>query len=154
MPAIVKKVKAQKDYPAFGIRRGQEHYTWSIPQGGTFQKFRSLTQPKKSQLVPAGYQQDFAVLQETAAALGDIDDAEQIQGLIDEIVALKEDTEEKLGNMPQQLQDSNTGQLMQDRITELETWIDELTEIMSDAEEAGADDDWGGITERVQSATP
>lgn len=156
MPAIVKRVKAQKDYPQFGISRGQIHYTWSIPRGGTFQKFRSVIKPKESQLYAPGYQQDFAVLKETAAALGTIDDAEQIQSLIDDITALKEDTEEKLSNMPEQLQDSDTGQLMSDRIAELDSWIDELTDIHGDAEqlEDGDEEAWADVSERVHSCTP
>ena len=159
MPAVVKKVKAQKDYPQFGVKRGQQHFTWSVPMGGVFVKFRSMTQPKKSQLVAPGYQQDFAVLQETAEALGEIHDTSDIDSLIDEITALKDETEEKYNNMPQQLQGGDTGVLMQERVTELETWIEELSNIMSDAEAITDDmedcaEQWEQISERVQSCIP
>lgn len=159
MAAVVKKVRAQKDYPQFGIKRGQEHFTWSVPGGGVFVKYRSLTAPKKSQLVAPGYQQDFAVLQETAAYLGEIHDVSDIQSLVDEITALKDDVEEKYNNMPEQLQGGDTGVLMQDRISDLESWIEELNDIISDAEAITDDmedcaEQWEQISERVQSCIP
>lgn len=43
----VRKLEARKDYPQFGIEKGQEHYVWSFYGSGSI---RSLTPPKQSQL--------------------------------------------------------------------------------------------------------
>jgi hypothetical protein len=43
----VKQVKARQDYPQFGVKKGDIHYTWAFFRQGIQ---RSLTRPKPSQL--------------------------------------------------------------------------------------------------------
>jgi len=52
----VHKVKARKDYPQFGIKKGDEHYTWSVMYGPRNSRtFRQLTPPKPSQLTSSEF---------------------------------------------------------------------------------------------------
>jgi len=62
-----------------------------------------------------------------------------VQGIIDELNELKDETDEKLYNMPEQLQDSDVGSLLKERtynidimIEDLEGKLEELEEVIDD----------------------
>ena len=42
MPARVKEVVARKDYPNFGITRGQKHWSWTLFRGVTAEDVESI----------------------------------------------------------------------------------------------------------------
>ena len=48
---------------------------------------------------------------------------------------LKSETEDKLSNMPEQLQDSDTGQLLQGRCDSIDEWIGDLENVKSEIPE-------------------
>ena len=60
----------------------------------------------------------------------------EVQEVIDEINTLKDETEDKLNNMPEQLQYGQTGELLQSRIDELDSWISELESVDLEIDES------------------
>ena len=129
MPKVQKINKAGKDYPEFGIKKGETHYVWSIKlqRGGIVR--RSKTYPRQSQLTMSDYKVQAHQLNERIEDF-DTDVAADVEAFRDEIVedatALRDEQQEKLDAMPEGLQQGPTGEQIQERIDALEAFIDEL----------------------------
>lgn len=123
--------KAQKDYPEFGIKKGDSYWHWAFAFGP---KYKSKTQPTRSQLTRSNF---LSTLYSIEDSIPDAfkecttsDDLESsMEQLISEIEELKDETQNSLDNMPSQLQDADSGQLLQERIEALESWISDLQSI-------------------------
>jgi hypothetical protein len=126
--------KARKDYPKEGIKKGDSYWHWAFAFGP---KCKSKTQPTRSQLTRSAF---LGTLWGIEDGLGDrfkgIVSSEDIQSGIDDLISeieeLKDETEGSLDNMPEQLKDADSGQLLQERIDGLESWISELDSIDTD----------------------
>lgn len=125
---------ARKDYPDHGIKKGESYYWWSFrsPRGGGSGRYFSKTPPKASQLTRSEFKSTLCSIEESLhglAATG-YEDVSSLQtdldNIKDELESLKSDTEDKLNNMPEGLQQGDTGQLLQTRIDELDTLIGEF----------------------------
>lgn len=115
--AKVKKRKARKDYPAQGIKRGDEYYTWQLYRGPVM---RSMTPPSRSQLTGSEFLgQVYDLVDVTFANAESPDDFKEGK---DELDNIKDELQSRFENMPQQLQDADTGQLLQTRIDSCEEW--------------------------------
>ena len=116
------------------------HYVWSMKrQRGGVTK-RAATMPRASALTESPYQ---SAAHELNERIEDIDDSIDIVGLqsaVEELVtdaeALRDEQQERLDNMPEGLQQGSTGQLLQDRVEQLDAFIDELQAIDLDEWEA------------------
>ena len=122
--------KARKDYPENGIKKGNIYYKWKTrPSGrGNGIIHRSAVRPTRSQLTGSPFlSQVFSWEDDT---LGDIalcdDPADMRDDLVQEIRDLADEQEEKIQNMPEPLQYSPTGEMLQERYDELTAWADEL----------------------------
>lgn len=131
---------ARKDNPEAGIKKGESYYWWKFRFGG---KHYSKTPPKPSQLTGSEFwsqvlavQEMLGELTEDGSSRDDIRDA--IQDAVSELENLKSETEDKLSNMPDSLQSSPTGELLQGRIDGLESFIDDLNGI--DCEDQSAEE--------------
>ena len=123
--------KARKDYPDFGIKKGDSYWYWEFAFGPTY---KSKTRPKPSQLTRSEFLSTYLSIGETLdAALQAAACSDDIQHVIDDakssIDELRDDTQGKLDNMPQQLQDADTGQLLQERIDQLDQWLSDLDSV-------------------------
>lgn len=123
--------KARKDYPDHDIKKGDSYYWWQFMRGP---KMFSKTRPRPSQLTRSEFTSELLSIQEEIEDFkledGKASDIESfIQDVCSRIEELKSNTEDKLSNMPQQLQDADTGQLLQERIDALDSWISELESI-------------------------
>lgn len=123
----VKYVRANKDYPDFGIKKGERYYVW-VP-GFRQRTMRSKTPPRQSQLYTGYRSQAYALLEQ----LEDFENPGTMQALEefrDEMVSdaesLRDEVQESLDNMPEGLQQGDSGQRLQDRIDALEEFISEL----------------------------
>lgn len=114
------------------IHKGEGYWTWSFMYGGTYY---SKTAPRQSQLTQNEYKQTIYSLQE------EIDDwkpseTDEAESFVDEVRGeiedLKEQQEEKLDNMPEQLQDSDAGQTLQERIDNLDDVLCDIDSIDTD----------------------
>lgn len=124
----VKHVKARKDYPDFGIAKGEMYYVW-VP-GFRARTMRSKTQPR--------HRSQAYALQEQLEDFENPGDLGSMESFRDELVgdaeSLRDEEQEKLDNMPDGLLEGDTGQKLQERIDALEAFIDELQSIDFDSE--------------------
>jgi len=149
--------KARKDYPEDGIKKGESYYWWKPRYGGIR---RSKTYPSRQELTQSEFlcrvydiEDELSVIRTQIETNIEGKNKEEIEELIRdalemiiiEIGELRDECEDKLYNMPEQLQDtSEAGILLQERIDALEDWISELENIDISIE----DDD--NIQERVE----
>lgn len=129
--ARVHHVKARKDYPDIGVKKGEMYYWWALKtqRGGI--KRRSKTPPRPSDLTLSefkgtlyGAQESFEDQLGAAESFADLESArEEFKG---ELETLRDEQSDKLSNMPEGLQQGDTGQLLQSRYDELETMISDL----------------------------
>jgi hypothetical protein len=126
--------KAQKDYPEVGIKKGESYWWWAHFRGG---RHLSKNRPKPSQLAGSEFISTLLGLQEVFDAK--YDNTEDVKGevenVISELESLRDDTQGKYDNMPEGLQQGDTGQLLEQRVEGLDTLIQELESI--DFEEEG-----------------
>jgi PAS domain-containing protein len=121
MPKVT-QVRAAKDYPDKGIKKGEMCYVWRVrlSRGGV--DCRSKTYPRPSQL-------NFGF----AGRLGDIEldmgnatDIEELRSFKDQLEELGEECQGSFDNMPEGLQQGDTGQLLEERANGLSDWASEI----------------------------
>lgn len=136
--ARVKYQKARKDYPAAGIKKGDSYYYARIKTGPrSSREIRSLTPIRQSQLTTSDYLSQAYALQERFEDLsvGIAELAEELNGIAEEARSLGEEQNEKFNNMPDSLQQGDTGQLLEERAAAMEAWADSLENAAGSAEE-------------------
>lgn len=123
--------KARKDYPSAGIKKGDTYYTWKtrVTVGKSYigRVHRSLTPPLTTS--SSAYEQAMA---EIDKAFDGVEDADGLRAVAEQIRDLGNEEREKYDNMPEGLQQGDTGQLLDERASNCETW--------ADAVEAAADE--------------
>ena len=129
MPRVYTR-KARKDYPGAGIKKGQTYYYWKFRYGGAW---RSLSYPKPSQLTQSDYLQTVYQLEEELKNVavnlepdGDNVEVARLEELLTQIGDLRDEQENKRNNLPDSLQEVNTGQLLQERYDALSEAYNEL----------------------------
>lgn len=127
MPRVNYVKKARKDNPV--CKAGESYYWWKFRYGG---KCYSLTPPKQSQLTQSPYLGAVYSMQETVEATK-TDDWDAMAGLIEdirgEIDSLRDETQCSLDSMPDSLQYGPTGELLQERVSALDSAESELDSI-------------------------
>lgn len=125
--------KARKDYPDNGVKKGDMYYYTKIKTGPYSSRvMRQLTPFKRSQLTSSPFYSAMYEIEDTLSAAAGI---ETVRSVIDELESLRDETQESLDNMPEGLQYSHTGEMLQERIDGCETAIDELTDICNRADD-------------------
>jgi hypothetical protein len=116
--------KAQKDNPV--VKKGESYYWWSFRFGG---KRYSTKPPRPSQLTQSEFLSQAYELQERIEDLApaDLDDlVSYVEEIGNEFRQLGEECSEKHDNMPEGLQDGDTGQLLEARAEKCVEIADEL----------------------------
>jgi hypothetical protein len=122
MPRVTER-KARKDYPNSGIKKGDKYFYWKIKTGpASGYACRSLTRPTPSQL-NTGFAGQVGEIEASLDAATDVDG---IRTVAEEIRALGEEQQEKHDNMPEGLQQGDTGQLLEERAQQCEEWADTI----------------------------
>lgn len=153
--------RAMKDYPKAGIKKGESYYWWAFMVGGRGgPKHYSKTPPKASQLTQSEFLGRLADISDAVGALaadsGLEDAAAEIAGQLNE---LADEQEEKRSNMPDGLQDSATGEMLQERADACRSAAEEIEGITYDfendkeAEDEAEDDYWQRKLEEVQAVS-
>lgn len=126
MPRVNHVKAARKDYPQFGIQKGDSYYWWSFRFGP---EIKSKTYPKRWQLTQSAFLQELWQLEDGLEFdREDLDNS--VSSLVDEIQALVDQCQDSLDNMPDNLRESSeTGMLLQERIDALEQWISDLQSV-------------------------
>ena len=123
-------------------KKGENYYWWKFRFGG---KYLSKTPPRPSQLTQSDFLSRQMELEERIGQLGENADTFEglradVEGICDEIRMLGEEQEEKLNNMPDSLQQSPTGELLEGRSSACEDWVGELEEVDLEKEEPTEED--------------
>jgi hypothetical protein len=98
------------------VKKGESYYWWKFRFGG---KHMSLTPPKPSQLTQSPYTSGVLALQEMVDEfpLSEVADLEMLRDDVDsQLDEIKSTVEDSLSNMPDGLQQGETGSMMQERI--------------------------------------
>lgn len=132
--ANAKQVKAGKDYPQFGIKKGDLHWTWAA-YGESTQ--RSLTAPRPSQLI-GGHWQEVAAARETIEDLQlSALDSSEAASAIEDAISILEDVQGRYDDATE----GPSGEANQSRSETLGTLIDGLQDIQSSLEELETEDE-------------
>lgn len=128
------------------IAKGESYYWWQFMNGPLNV---SKTAPKPSQLTQSNYLSQLYSIQEDIAEWNPVDQDEVEAGVGDfkeRLESLRDECQESKDNMPDSLQDSPTGELLQERIDACEEAISEFENIDTDYDGPGSerevDDDW------------
>lgn len=144
MPKVHKVEKARKARPEHNIEIGDTYYWWKIKlqYGGIFRCSKKY--PRPSQLTVSPFYQPLLELQERMSDLdveGSRDDFKsEVEGIISELESLRDDQEEKKSNLPDSLQDSSTGEQLQERYDAVDNYITELQNVDLDDEDTSLED--------------
>ena len=147
MPRVSKQV-ARKDYPNAGIKKGDTYYKWKFRYSPVN---RSLTMPQAEQLTQSAYMQEWIPLNRDISEFdGEADDVDE---LVERARQLGNEQQEKKDNMPEGLQDGDTGQLLEERAEECEELANSLESAKAELEQAqDADDDREAAIEAAMEA--
>lgn len=130
MPRVHKRVAA-KDYPDQGIVKGDTYYYTKMKTGPRSSRvMRSKTPFRRSQLTNSDYLATLYEIEDDQAKIDSLDDATDIA---ERYRTLAEETQEKLDNMPQGLQEGDTGQMLQERIDACENAASEIEDLVGQA---------------------
>lgn len=132
MPRLHYVKKARKDNPV--VKAGEPYYWW---KHAFSPKRYSKTRPRPSQMTQSDFMGQYLSMGEDFEdALNGTDTVEGVQEAVEDlknnIEQLRDETQDKLDNMPEQFQEADTGQMMQERIDGLESWQDELDSVELD----------------------
>jgi hypothetical protein len=126
MPRVNKVERARKAIPSAGIEVGQPYYWWKFRFGG---KHVSKTYPKPSQLTQSEFLSTIYDINERIDNIDADNAAEEVPAIIDELDSLASEQEDKLSNMPDSLQQSPTGELLQNRADAVNDMKSELEDV-------------------------
>lgn len=126
---------ARKDYPREGIKKGDTYYTWktrtTVGKSYISRVHRSLTRPAST-----SSSEFLNTLAEIQKSLSEAEDADALRAVAEEIRALGEAEGEKFDNMPEGLQQGETGQLLEERRDGCNEWADAVDEAAEKLENA------------------
>lgn len=137
MPKVHTVKSARNPIPSVGVKKGDTYYWWKFRYGG---KRVSKVYPKRSQLTQSEFLSAYYELLERLDTLDPaayMDDPASLRSDLEDIASeirqLGDDQRDKRENMPEQLQDGDTGTLLEERADGCESWADELEGIDVDA---------------------
>ena len=114
------------------------YYNWDLKTGPRSSvTFRQLSPPFPEQLTTSAYLQEwYPINRELAAFEGNLDDLNEI---IDRIRTLEEAQQEKFDNLPDSLQEAETGQLLEERMEECGELVEECKSIAQEWDDGDQD---------------
>ncbi len=128
MPRVHTVKSARKARPEMGLEVGETYHWWKFKNrfgNGTI--VRSKTYPRASQLTRSEFLGAMYGIQEE---IEDLEADEDLESTVGDIAGrareLGEEQTEKRENMPESLQDGDTGSLLEERSQAMSDWADEL----------------------------
>lgn len=132
------------------VKKGEKYYTWQL-HGRSPQI--SKTYPKRQQLTSSDFLiQVYDLEDELSDISSDVSDKDGLEAFVEEFVQkirdLASEQEDKRNNMPEGLQDSSVGELLQNRADSLEEWASNIESVdLDDYEELERSDDERDVEE-------
>ena len=135
------------------IHAGESYYTWCFYGG---QPIYSKTKPRPSQLTQNPFKSELYSIQERIEDFAHDGEPENVAEFLEEIreslEGLRDTCQDSLDNIPEQLQEATAGEILQERIDNLDSAISDLESIdtdfesqldeETDREETETDEDW------------
>jgi len=116
--------KARKDYLEAGIKKGESYYWWKFNFSSTIH--RSKTAPRRSQLTQSDFLSQVYDIEDRIAEIDYDNFEDEKDSIISDLENLRDETQEKLDNMPEQLQEVGSGEILSNRVESIEEMINEL----------------------------
>lgn len=138
MPRVEKRV-ARKDYPQQGIKAGDTYYYAKIKMQRGGRVIRSKTPLKPSQLTNSPFKSGWLAMQEAWQESGR--DGDAMREAAEAIRSLGEEAQGSFDNMPEGLQQGDTGQLLEARANGCQEKADALDSLA---------DEWDALEEPVE----
>lgn len=139
---------AAKDYPNAGVKKGEGYWWWKHFRGS---KQISKKQPRPSQLTSSEF---LSTVYSALESLEDLDNgmtdagvADTIQGVADDIREAGEQAQENFNNMPDGLQQGDTGQMLEQRANDAEDLASQLEDIAGEIRDAAEQDEPAAFVE-------
>lgn len=126
--AKIEQQKARKEYICSKCGN-------TISKGEIYSLLKMVYQEPKRACSKCGFTRSETTTSDYYGTIWDMEDnlqinsQEDVDDLVDELENLKEELEERLQNMPEQLKDTPNGELLQERIDDIECAISELENI-------------------------
>lgn len=110
------------------IHKGESYWTWAFMNGP---QLYSKTCPRQSQLTQSEFMSTYySIMEEVEDREPESQDEDALEEFIsiitEELEELRDETQDRLDNMPESLQYSDTGQLLQERIDECDSLISDF----------------------------
>lgn len=140
---------ARKDYPDAGIKKGDKYWFVQIKTGPRSSRtLRQLKPFRRAQLTSSPFLQGLYDFEDSIAAVDDMEEVEQLAATIRE---LGDEEGEKYDNMPEGLQQGETGQMLEQRRDACHAAADELDDIVSRWQNAQEEiEEWEDYLRRVR----
>lgn len=122
---------AMKDYPEAGIKKGESYYWWCFFRQ---RKQMSKTRPKPSQVTPNETISSVLALVEDLEGCEESWSEDDRDELVNQLESIRDEEQEKFDNLPEGFQQGQTGMDIEDRISTIDQWIDDLGSIDFEAE--------------------
>lgn len=138
------------------IECGQQYYEWSFRFGGTHRQHKTHGYPKPSQLTQSKLSGAYAAIESAEEQIAQFDNAEDIalalENCAEEISGVRDEHQESLDNMGENLAQGSTGEAIQEKIDELELFGDTIADLANDirGEEFGEDEPETNSPERKE----
>ena len=130
MPRVNTVQRARKARPEYGIEVGDKYFWWKFRVGGMRY---SKTYPKPQQLTQSAFYQAQYDITDAIGELGGYNSVPDLEAAVEaikeQLEELRDEQEEKRDNMPESLQDSPTGELLQERYDACDEMITEFDNI-------------------------
>lgn len=140
MPKLNFVKKARKDNPV--VSRGESYFWWKFAFGA---KQYSAARPARYRLTQSEFYSTLWSIEDGFEASDIADElADQIETFASELEELRDAQEEKRENMPESLQESTTGELLQERYDQLDEWVSNIEQLETeyDSENDGTEEEF------------
>lgn len=147
--------KARKSIKGTDIEKGDSYYWWKFRFGG---KRVSKTMPRRSQLTQSDFLGQLYDIEDRVAELKAEDGlGDDLSDIASNLRDLASECEERRSNMPEQLQDSDTGSMLEERQNACESAADEFEaidcEIDNKEDNQTAEEFWQEKLEEAQAVS-
>lgn len=141
--ATLKRQKARKEYDCTKckgkIKKGDEYYRFALTRFNPLCPLCLTCKPTRSQMTGSDFLATMYGIEDDSIAglnIGDMEDAQSsVEAIVGELEELRDETESRHENMPEQLQDAPTGELLQGRVDSVQEMIDELEAVDVDIDD-------------------
>jgi hypothetical protein len=146
--------RARNDIPEIDVKKGESYYWWKTRRGSP--KQMSKTPPRRSATTSSWF---YARLWDIEGDIAQFPADDSLPNFVADVVQelrdLAEECQDNLDNMPEGLQQGDTGMMLQERIEACNNAADELEGIVSDydAETEEEEDYWTEKLEEVQAVS-